>query len=46
MHKAGLESVDKEKVHKVITEASKGSKFYNQEEERLTAVREKVEKYL
>jgi hypothetical protein len=30
----------------VITEASKGSKFYHQEEERLSAVREKVDKYM
>lgn len=32
VHKAGLEGVDKEKVHQVITGASKGSKYYDQEE--------------
>jgi len=46
MHKAGLEEVDKDKLHKVITEASKGSRYLDQEKERLNAVAEKVEKYL
>ena len=37
--------MDKEKVHQVITETSKGSKYYNQEEEKLSEVAKKVEMY-
>ena len=32
-------------MHKTIVDASKGSEFYKQEEEKLNAVKEKVEKY-
>ena len=46
VHKAGLEGVDKDKVHEVITNASKGSNYYNQEEEKLNDVKKKVEMYM
>ena len=32
IHKAGLESVDKDKVHAIIQEASKSSEFYKSAE--------------
>lgn len=46
MHKAGLEGVDKDKVHDIISNASKGSKYYNQEEQKLKEVKEKVDAYM
>lgn len=45
MHKAGLEGVDKDKVHQVISNASKGSSYYNSEELRLKDVKIKVAMY-
>lgn len=41
IHKAGLESVDKERVHAIIQEASKSSEFYKNEEKKLNEVKEK-----
>ena len=46
VHKAGLEGVDKDKVHDIISNASKGSKYYNQEEQKLKEVKEKVDAYM
>ena len=46
VHKAGLEGVDKEKLHQVITNACKGSSYYNSEEVKLNEVKKKVEMYL
>ena len=45
VHKAGLEGVDKDKVHQVISKASKGSSYYNSEELRLKDVKIKVAMY-
>lgn len=45
IHKAGLESVDKEKLHQVITEASKNSDFFKSEEKKLGEVKEKCKRY-
>jgi hypothetical protein len=45
MHKAGLDKVDKEKIHEVIAEATKSSKFYESEEKKLNEVKEKCKRY-
>lgn len=46
IHKAGLEDVDKDKVHRIIKDISKHSEYYKQEEEKLNAVKEKVQRYM
>lgn len=45
VHKAGLESVDKDKVHAIIQEASRSSEFYKSEEKKLNEVKEKCRRY-
>jgi len=45
MHKAGLEKVDKEKIHEMITDATKSSKYYESEEKKLQEVKEKCKRY-
>ncbi|CDW79370.1 dna polymerase iv kappa [Stylonychia lemnae] len=45
IHKAGLEEVDKDMIHKVIQEASKTSEFYKQEEKKLNEVKERCKRY-
>ncbi len=45
VHKAGLEKVDKDKIHAIITEASKQSEFYKSEEKKLNEVKEKCKRY-
>ena len=42
-HKAGMEGLDKEKINKIIYEASKGSKFYENEKRKEERVRQRVE---
>ncbi|XP_077988408.1 DNA polymerase kappa-like [Glandiceps talaboti] len=42
-HKAGMEGIDKEKINKVIYEASKGSKFYENEQKKDKQVNKRVE---
>lgn len=51
-HKAGMQNVDKEKVAKIITEASRDSRFYNKQmekkekvEQQVTAMKEKIDKF-
>ena len=41
-HKAGMEGLDKEKINKIIHEASKGSKFYENEKRKEERVQERV----
>lgn len=43
-HKAGLGNVDKAHVQEVITSLSRGSRFYAREEERASALSERVER--
>ncbi|RUS30876.1 hypothetical protein BC938DRAFT_478828 [Jimgerdemannia flammicorona] len=45
-NKAGLQSVDKEKVNKIIYEVSKGSAFFENEVKRDAAVTEKINSML
>ena len=45
VHKAGLETVDKDKIHAIIQEASKSSEFYKSEEKKLNEVKEKCKRY-
>ena len=45
IHKAGLETVDKDKIHNIIKEASKSSEFYKSEEKKLSEVKEKCKRY-
>ena len=40
--KAGMEGLDKEKINKVIFEASRGSKFYENEKKKERRVKEKI----
>ncbi|CAK9315718.1 unnamed protein product [Citrullus colocynthis] len=42
--KAGMEGVDKEKVQKIVYEMSKGSKYFENEERKEAAIREKIER--
>ena len=41
-HKAGMEGLDKEKINKIIHDASKGSKFYENEKRKEERVKERV----
>ncbi|XP_067948294.1 DNA polymerase kappa-like [Watersipora subatra] len=41
-NKAGMEGLDKEKINKIIYEASKGSKFYQNELKKDQAIQEKI----
>ena len=41
-HKAGMEGLDKEKINKIIFEASKGSKFYENERKKEKRVAERI----
>ena len=43
--KAGLESIDKEKIHQIILDASKTSEFYKSEEKKLSEVKERCRRY-
>ncbi|KAI7896710.1 uncharacterized protein EV154DRAFT_434804 [Mucor mucedo] len=45
-HKAGLESVDKEQVNKIIYEASKGSAFFEREKVRDEAITKRIDAIL
>ena len=44
-HKAGLEKVDKEYVNKVITDASKDSAYYRNQQYRLRAIKNKIRRF-
>lgn len=39
-----MEGVDKEKVQKIVYEMSKGSKYFENEERKEAAIREKIER--
>lgn len=41
-HKAGMEDLDKEKINKIIFEASKGSRFYENERKKEKRVAERI----
>lgn len=43
-HKAGMEGLDKEKINKIIFEASKGSKFYENELLKEQQVKERIQR--
>jgi DNA polymerase kappa len=43
-HKAGMEGLDKEKINKVIFEASKGSKFYENELQKEQQVKDRIQR--
>ncbi|XP_053147168.1 DNA polymerase kappa isoform X2 [Hemicordylus capensis] len=45
-NKAGMQGLDKEKINKIIMEASKGSKFYENELKKDKQVNERIEKML
>ncbi|XP_034955387.1 DNA polymerase kappa isoform X1 [Zootoca vivipara] len=45
-NKAGMQGLDKEKINKIIMEASKGSKFYENELKKDQQVNERIEKIL
>ncbi|GCB64789.1 hypothetical protein scyTo_0007585, partial [Scyliorhinus torazame] len=45
-NKAGMEGVDKEKINKIIMEASKGSRFYENERKKEQQVNQRIEKML
>ncbi|XP_061476482.1 DNA polymerase kappa isoform X2 [Rhineura floridana] len=45
-NKAGMQGLDKEKINKIIMEASKGSKFYDNELKKDQQVNERIEKML
>lgn len=45
-HKAGMEGLDKEKINRIILEASKGSKFYENEVRKEQQVTSRVRKML
>ena len=42
-HKAGMEGLDKEKINKIIFDASKGSKYYENEKKKEKRVKEKIQ---
>ena len=41
-HKAGMQGLDKEKINQIIFEASKGSKYYENEKKKEKRVKEKI----
>ncbi len=43
--KAGMETVDKEKIQKLISEISKGSDYYKREQDRTLKAKEKAKVY-
>ncbi|XP_069793619.1 DNA polymerase kappa isoform X2 [Narcine bancroftii] len=45
-NKAGMGGLDKEKINKIIMEASKGSRFYENEQKREEQVNQRIEKML
>ncbi|XP_071994362.1 DNA polymerase kappa [Engystomops pustulosus] len=45
-NKAGMEGLDKEKINKIIMEATKGSKFYDNELKKDQQVNQRIEKML
>ncbi|XP_066458977.1 DNA polymerase kappa [Eleutherodactylus coqui] len=45
-NKAGMEGLDKEKINKIIMEATKGSKFYDSELKKDQQVNQRIEKML
>ncbi|XP_058848429.1 DNA polymerase kappa-like isoform X3 [Acipenser ruthenus] len=45
-NKAGMEGLDKEKINKIILEASKGSRFYENELKKEQQVNQRIEKML
>ncbi|XP_048477184.1 DNA polymerase kappa [Rhincodon typus] len=45
-NKAGMEGLDKEKINKIIMEASKGSKFYENERKKEQQVNQRIQKML
>uniref|UniRef100_A0A4W3GEK8 UmuC domain-containing protein n=1 Tax=Callorhinchus milii TaxID=7868 RepID=A0A4W3GEK8_CALMI len=45
-NKAGMEGLDKEKINKIILEASKGSKFYENELKKEQQVNHRIDKML
>ncbi|XP_043563330.1 DNA polymerase kappa [Chiloscyllium plagiosum] len=45
-NKAGMEGLDKEKINKIILEASKGSRFYENERKKEQQVNQRIEKLL
>lgn len=45
-NKAGMEGLDKEKINKIIMEATKGSKFYDNELKKDQQVNQRIEKIL
>ncbi|XP_038661436.1 DNA polymerase kappa isoform X6 [Scyliorhinus canicula] len=45
-NKAGMEGLDKEKINKIIMEASKGSRFYENERKKEQQVNQRIEKML
>ncbi|XP_078419755.1 DNA polymerase kappa [Cetorhinus maximus] len=45
-NKAGMEGLDKEKINKIILEASKGSRFYENERKKEQQVNQRIEKML
>lgn len=44
-HKAGMEGLDKEKINQIIFEASKGSKYYENEKKKEKRVKEKIKSF-
>ena len=44
-HKAGMQGLDKERINQVIFEASKGSKFYENEKKKEKRVKEKIRSF-
>uniref|UniRef100_A0A3Q3AHH4 Polymerase (DNA directed) kappa n=1 Tax=Kryptolebias marmoratus TaxID=37003 RepID=A0A3Q3AHH4_KRYMA len=45
-NKAGMEGLDRDKINKIIMEASKGSRFYENELKREQQVNQRIEKMM